>query len=427
MRLANFVAPRSGGLRTAMRALGSGYLAAGHEPVLVIPGERAADEMTDQGRLITLPGPVVPLSGGYRVLLNRRRLTSLLAELRPDRLEVSDRTTLRWTGAWARRNGVPSVMVSHESVAGLLGLAGRVLSGPAALLADALNSRTAMHYTSVVCTTDWAAAEFARLGVANLRRVPLGVDLNNFSPAAASLGVRRRYARDDEVLIVHCGRLSPEKRPERSVIAVQELREAGVPAVLVVAGDGPLRPRLVRRAAGLPVRFAGFVPDRAALAALLASADVVLAPGPVETFGLAALEALACGTPVVVSDQSALPEVIGAAGVAVRGEAFADGVRDVLNRPSAQRRAAARHRAQEFGWPNAVAGFLGVHGVSGGLDLSAGRDDSELAAGPDGLELAAGQDGRDLSGVADGPSAPAVAGAWDDGDELDGELAGIAS
>ena len=77
----------------------------------------------------------------------------------------------------------------------------------------------------------------------------------------------------------------------------------------MVAGDGPLRPRLERRAAraGLPVTFAGFLSGRADLAALLASADVALAPGPAETFGLAALEALACGTPVVVSAESACP------------------------------------------------------------------------------------------------------------------------
>ena len=91
--------------------------------------------------------------------------------------------------------------------------------------------------------------------------------------------------------------------------------------MLVVAGDGPLRARLERaaRRKGLPVTFAGFITDPTELAALLASADVVIAPGPVETFGLAALEALACGTPVVVSADSALPEVIGAAGVAVGG------------------------------------------------------------------------------------------------------------
>jgi len=363
VRLANFVAPRSGGLRTAMRALGEGYVAAGHEPVLVIPGLSPMDEHTEQGRVITLPGPVLPFSGGYRMLLNRRRLTALLDRLAPDRLEVSDRTTLRWTGAWARRHGVPSVMVSHESVAGLLGLAGRMLSGQAARLADTLNSRTARHYTTVVCTTDWAAREFERLGVANLMRVPLGVDLDLFSPDRRSVSLRDRYAAADEVLIVHCGRLSVEKKPERSIEAVAALRASGVPAVLVVAGDGPLRDRLARRAEGLPVVFTGFLHDRPALAALLATADVVLAPGPVETFGLAALEALACGTPVVVSASSALPEVVGDAGIAVVGEDFAAGVAGVLRWPVAARRAVARRRAQEFGWPAAVRGFLAAHGL----------------------------------------------------------------
>jgi alpha-1,6-mannosyltransferase len=363
VRLANFVAPRSGGLRTAMRALGEGYLAAGYEPVLVIPGHTAADEYTEQGRVITLPGPVLPFSGGYRMLVNRPRLTALLDELRPDRLEVSDRTTLRWTGAWARRHGVPSVMVSHESVAGLLGLAGRVLSRPAARLADTLNSRTAKHYTQVVCTTDWAAQEFDRLGVRNLARVPLGVDLDLFSPARRSVSLRDRYAAGSDVLIVHCGRLSVEKKPERSIEALAALRAAGMPAVLVVAGDGPLRKRLMRKAEGLPVVFTGFLNDRLALAALLATADVVLAPGPVETFGLAALEALACGTPVVVSASSALPEVVGDAGVAVDGEDFAAGVAAVLSRRSGARRATARRRAQEFGWPHAVRGFLAAHGL----------------------------------------------------------------
>jgi alpha-1,6-mannosyltransferase len=347
-----------------MRHLGAGYLAAGHEPVLVVPGPGHRDEVTDHGRVITLPGPVVPFSGGYRVLANRRRLVGLLDELRPDRLEVSDRTTLRWTGAWARRHRVPAVMVSHESMAGLFGLAGRVLSRPAARLADALNARTAKQYTQVLCTTDWAAAEFARLGAPNLRRVTLGVDLELFSPARRSAALRARYAADDEQLIVHCGRLSVEKRPERSVEALAALRASGVPAVLVVVGDGLLRARLARRAEGLPVHFTGFVHDRVALAGLLAAADVVLAPGPVETFGLAALEALACGTPVVVSASSALPEVVGDAGVAVAGEDFAQGVREVLRRPVRARRAAARQRAEEFGWPRAVLGFLDAHGLA---------------------------------------------------------------
>ena len=124
VRVANFVTERSGGLRTALRQLGIGYQRAGHEAMLIIPGEHASDVETEQGRIITLAGPEVPGMGGYRVLLDRNRTAAVLRKLRPDRIEVSDRTTLRWVGGWARRHGVPSMMVSHESLDGLLRLFG---------------------------------------------------------------------------------------------------------------------------------------------------------------------------------------------------------------------------------------------------------------------------------------------------------------
>jgi len=123
VRVANFVAPHSGGLRTCLRQLGAGYLAAGHEPVLIIPGERASDEQTAQGRVITLRGPRIPFTGGYRVLLRKRKVADLLEVLQPDTLEVSDRTTLRWTGRWAREHGLLAVMISHESLTALLRMA----------------------------------------------------------------------------------------------------------------------------------------------------------------------------------------------------------------------------------------------------------------------------------------------------------------
>jgi alpha-1,6-mannosyltransferase len=360
VRLANFVHATSGGLRTALRHLAEGYAAAGHEPILVIPGPRLRDETTAAGRVITLPGLAVPGTGGYRLLVGRRRLGALLTELRPDRLEVSDRTTMRWTGAWARERGVGSVMVSHESLAGLLDVWG-VPARTATPLADRLNGRTAAAFDRIVCTTGWAAAEFDRIGARNVTRVPLGVDLVHFHPSRRSDAVRRTLARDDEILLVQCSRLSPEKRPDRAIDAVAALRAGGVPARLVVVGDGPLLSGLRSRAGGLPVSFLGFVADPAGVADLLAAADVVVAPGPVETFGLAALEALASGTPVVVSATSALPEVVGAAGVAVTGEDFASGVREVLSRPEPVRRAAARTQAERFDWASSVAGFLAVH------------------------------------------------------------------
>ncbi|MFI8084884.1 glycosyltransferase [Kitasatospora sp. NPDC086009] len=380
VRVANFVTPVSGGLRTALRHLGEGYRAAGHTPVLVVPGERRTEEETGQGLVVTLPGPVLPGSGGYRLLTDRRALAHELTRLAPDRLEVSDRTTLRWTGGWARRHGLRSVMVSHESAAGLLRTWG--LPGPlATAAADRLNFRTARSYDTVVCTTDWAAAEFRRLGVRNLAQAPLGVDLTAMRPltAAERADERARYADPGQALLVLCSRLSAEKHPERAVDALAELSSGGLPAVLVVAGTGPLRSRLATRAGRLrlPVRFLGHVAGRGALARLLGCADVVLAPGPVETFGLAALEALACGTPVAVSRSSALPALVGPAGVAAddTGAGFAGAARELLARPEEERRAAARARAEQYGWPAAVAAFLAAHRAAAVVPAPLGTPD----------------------------------------------------
>ncbi|MEU2496356.1 glycosyltransferase [Streptomyces sp. NPDC007883] len=364
VRLANFVTPSSGGLRTALRELGRGYLAAGHEPVLVVPGDTESDDHTPQGRVITVPGPELPGTGGYRVLAGRTRLRTLLEELAPDRLEVSDRTTLRWTGEWARRRRIPAVMVSHETADGVL----RTWGVPGALAertADRLNRRSAWSYARIVCTTEWAEREFVRIGARNVVRAPLGVELDRCRPGRRSRVLRARYAEGADVLLLLCSRLSVEKRPGMALDALARLRGGGVRAALVVAGEGPLRAALIRRAREerLPVHFLGHVADREALADLQAAADICLAPGPAETFGLSALESLACGTPVVASASSALPEVVGDAGIAAhdRPEDFADAVRDLLARAEGPRRAAARARAELFGWDRAVAAFLTAH------------------------------------------------------------------
>ncbi len=218
MRLANYVAPASGGLRTALHELGAGYQAAGHEPVLVIPGPRPGRQRTEQGLVVTVPGWRVPGTGGYRAILARGSLRRLLDQLEPGRLEVSDRTTLRWTGTWARTRGVRSVMVSHDSLAGLMAMFSPP-GVPAARLADRFNASTAASYDVVVCTTAWAAAEFRRLGAANLLQVPLGVDLDCFHPQRRDEGLRARLAPGGQALLVHCSRLS--RKSARSAPSVR--------------------------------------------------------------------------------------------------------------------------------------------------------------------------------------------------------------
>ncbi|MEU9388371.1 glycosyltransferase, partial [Streptomyces sp. NPDC048279] len=268
VRLANFVAPSSGGLRTALRELGKGFVAAGHDSVLIVPGERYSDRVEEQGRVITLPGPVLPGTGGYRVLVDKTRVQTLLEHLAPDRLEVSDRTTLRWTGRWARRARIPAVMVSHETADGVLRTWG-MSENMSRRTADALNIRTAHTYARVVCTTEFAEREFIRIGARNVVRAPLGVDLTGRHPSMRDLDLRARYASEDEALLVMCSRLSVEKRPGTALDAVEALVGRGRRVVLVVAGDGPQAPRPGRRlrvlpAAGHPgrLRAAGHVQGR---------------------------------------------------------------------------------------------------------------------------------------------------------------------
>ena len=371
VQLANFVTPTSGGLRTALRHLAAGYTAEGHEVVQVLPGPRDAVEDAGTGRVVALRAPELP-GTGYRVHTDVARVLRTLDALQPDRVEVHDRTTLRAAGRWAQRHGVPSLVVSHERLDRWLHqwLPSR---WPLDAAADRTNASLAAAFDSVVCTTSWAAEEFVRIGVP-VRRVPLGVDLDVFRPDRTC---RPWLAGERELLLVAATRLSKEKRPDLAVAAAAELHRRCHRVRLVIAGDGFGRRALEKQARGLPVVFAGHVPGRDRMARLLGAADVVLAPGPVETFGLAALEALACGTPVVVNRHSALRDVVGPAGRACpsSGFCFADAVEQLVALPEEPRRAAARSRAEQFPWPVTVGGFLAVHGLP-----TPGRPDERAVA-----------------------------------------------
>src|SRR6476619_6453672 len=114
VQVANFYGPRSGGLRTAVDRLGAEYCARGHEVFLVVPGPSSECHELPSGVVrISLPARLIPFTGGYRAVLPGP-VTSLLEQLAPDALEVSDRFTLRSLGGWSRRHDVVTVMIAHE-------------------------------------------------------------------------------------------------------------------------------------------------------------------------------------------------------------------------------------------------------------------------------------------------------------------------
>jgi D-inositol-3-phosphate glycosyltransferase len=208
--------------------------------------------------------------------------------------------------------------------------------------------------------------------------VPPGVDLTLFSPGD-QLAARQAVGLPPEAkVLLFVGRIQPLKAPEVLIKATAELlaRHPAWKGQLVVAvvggpsGSGLAHPHgLEELAAQLgiapQVRFVKPVP-RPELAQWYRAADVVAVPSYSESFGLVAVEAQACGTPVVAANVGGLPTAVGDAGVLVDGHdtgEWADGLEAVLL--DQERRSALSHKAVDhaalFGWDRTAERLFEVY------------------------------------------------------------------
>jgi alpha-1,6-mannosyltransferase len=363
-QLANFVGPASGGMKTAMTAIGRGYVEAGAERLLVQPGPEDARESTPFGEVVSLRAPRV--GGGYRLIVEPWRVTQALEEFGPTSVEVSDKSTLLPVARWARRNGVGSILFSHEHLEEMLSLR-TGLESSVSVTIGVWNRILARAFDTIVVTSRFAESEFAHKALragTPLTRIPLGVDLETFRPLTPAPDMPTDFSPARPARLVHFGRLSREKSPHLAVAAAVELRRRGLPVVLDVYGEGPHRGELEEIAGDAPVRFHGHVGGREELARRVASADVSISPCPGETFGLSVLEALACATPVVTADVGGASELIDARSGAwgePTAAGIADAVEQVLDMDASLRRAGARRRAEQFPWEACVESMLDLH------------------------------------------------------------------
>jgi alpha-1,6-mannosyltransferase len=345
--VALFYGERSGGIRTYLDAKAAHARETGRlEHHLVVPGRQERHSVDGTAWRHELPSLRVAAANGYRVPLGVGALRATLRLVRPDVVLLHDPF---WrpheVTQTARSLGAAVVMVHHGSAA----LDAEAWPGPTVLYERAFRSWLRRAYAPVdaVMAACDPSADTGRAASLALR---FGLD-RAFRP-------RHGVERGDHVLYV--GRLAREK-------GVLELLEAAAlaedpwPLVLVGAGtaEDAVAARVRKLGLGQRVSVRPFVADRVELARLYAGARCVVMPGAVETFGLVAFEAAACGAATVACATAPSARLLGPlAHTFVPGDPAALLAAIDRARASEPDIVAAARFAAENRWPRALAAEL---------------------------------------------------------------------
>ncbi|CAL9425593.1 Alpha-maltose-1-phosphate synthase [Streptomyces sp. enrichment culture] len=299
-RVLHLTQPVDGGVARVVTDLARAQLAAGLHVAVACPDGSLAAALRSLGadvrpwRATRSPGP----SLGGEV----RRLARVIEDVRPDLVHAHS-AKAGLAGRLAVRGRIPTVFQPHA-------WSFEAVGGVTAALALGWERWAARWAARVVCVSE---AERRRGESAGIRGrwavVPNGVDPDRFRPGRPGAAVRSSLLADagpQDPLVVCVGRLCRQKGQDVLIAAWDRLAEQVPGARLVLVGDGPDRARL-RALAPASVRFAGAVADASDW---YRAADVVVLPSRWEGMALAPLEAMACGTPVVVTDVDGAREVL---------------------------------------------------------------------------------------------------------------------
>jgi len=263
---------------------------------------------------------------------------------------------------YARRFDVPLVASYHTNIAAYASFYGLgIFDRATRWYTRKLHNRAAIN----LCTSEAALRYLADEGVERLHLWPQGVDARRFHPDKFSKDWRVRLTNGHPAdrLLLYVGRLSHEKNIGKLRVVLDE-----VPGVrLALVGDGPVRRDLEQEYANTRTVFTGVLQGEE-LAAAFASADAFMFPSTTETLGIAMIEALASGLPVLAARAGATGEVVseGETGLlydpdsdaslvaAVRRIASDDGLRSRMGR-------SARTAAEGRDWESSTRKLRGYY------------------------------------------------------------------
>jgi glycosyltransferase involved in cell wall biosynthesis len=287
--------------------------------------------------------------------LSQKGFTQAFGGVAPDVVDIH----YMWTPDYTRSlrkfaKGARVVYTLHNSFGWGEGVEGR-----AAYISDSVLKFFARNCDVAVCASHFIMRDVLARGIKpeKLRVVPPGVDPTSDAELAA---LRKAPGRHPSAYVVFAGRL---ERTKGLSVLIEAAREAKAKVDFIIIGKGPDLESLEAEArdfAVLPrVHFQGFV-DEARKRQLIAQADLFLYPASFEPTGVAVLEAMDLGCPVVATSVGGLPEILDEAGRLVPpgdSDAVARAVDELMLLPGERKRMSAhgRERSAQFAWPKVAA------------------------------------------------------------------------
>lgn len=391
VHITNAYHPSSGGISTFYRALFAEANRQGRLMRLIVPGDRTwTEEVGPFGLIYHLVAPRAPIfDRRYRLLLPTSYLPGLggtlmqiLRDERPEVIEVCDKYSLSWlAGVWRRG----WMAAKYRPV--LIGMnCERMDDNLAAFLTRGEGGRRWARYylgnlylplfDCHIANSEYTATELREAmnprHPRDLHVLPMGAEVDAFRAATRTAASRNRLlaracGNENTRLLLYAGRLSPEKNLSLLIDMMERL-----PAEmyrLIVAGAGPSMEEFAEEArARVPGRvlMLGHVSNRESLIELYANCDAFIHPNPREPFGIAPLEAMAAGLPLVAPRSGGVLTYANdnnAWLAAADGERFAAAVTAAFSGEALRNNklACAAETADQYAWPKVSRRFFDLY------------------------------------------------------------------